>query len=198
MGKKTEEPVVEERNFELVVAGFQLVMNGLGVPKNGHTRDTAERAAKAWWNEICVGLTGPEPAITSFKSNRGGMVLLRGIPVRSVCAHHLLPFIGTAAVAYIPGNGHIVGLSKLSRVVDYWARRPQVQEDLTEQIADALADHVMGEGHKRGGVGVLIRANHMCMALRGVKHDGDMLTNALRGTFKQPEVRDEFLRLAGF
>lgn len=198
-GRKVQQDVKDapERNYEIVKAGFQLVLDGLGLPKTEHTARTAERAAKAWWDEICRGLTQPPPAITTFPMHGkdSEMVILRAIPVRSVCAHHLLPFVGTAAVAYLPGKGRVLGLSKLSRLVDYWARRPQVQEDLTNQVADAMAALVMGQN--RGGVGVVIRANHSCMELRGVKHSGDMVTSALRGSFKLPEVRAEFLRLAG-
>jgi GTP cyclohydrolase I len=184
------------RDFNLVVNGFQLVLNGLGVKPGAHTEGTALRAAKAWWNELCSGLTQDPPKITTFPAKGSNMVVLRSIPIRSMCAHHLLPFIGEAVVAYIPGDGKILGLSKLSRIADYWARRPQVQEELTDQIADAVAALVT-KG-KKGGVGVLIRANHACMELRGVHHKGDMLTSALRGAFLKSEVRDEFLRLAGF
>lgn len=191
MSKKKVEP-----DIKLVEHGFQLVLNGLGIPTTAHTRDTARRAAHAWWKEICVGAVTPPPRVTTFPSQVDEMVMLRDIPIFSVCSHHLLPFVGTATIAYLSGNGKILGLSKLSRLADYYARRPQVQEELTDQIADAVAQHVMGK--KRGGVGVVVRANHMCMAMRGVKHQGDMLTSALRGVFKKPEVRDEFLRLAGF
>lgn len=187
-----------ERNFSWVVSGFQLILNGLGVPITEHTKDTAERAAKAWWNELCAGLTQPPPVITTFPSKVNEMVILKGIPVRSVCSHHLLPFIGEARIAYVPGKGKVLGVSKLSRLTDYWCRRPQVQEELTEQIASALADLVVNKQRNTGGVGVLIRANHMCMELRGVKHEGNMITSALRGVFLKPEVRAEFLKLAGF
>lgn len=186
------------RDFNKVRAGFELVLEGLGMEGTEHTKETAQRAAKAWFHELCVGLTGNPPKITTFKSTQTAMVVLREIPVKSLCAHHLLPFTGKAVVAYIPGKGHILGLSKLSRLTDYWARRPQVQEELTEQIADAVAEHVMNRQRDTGGVGVLIRANHTCMELRGVNHSGDMLTSALRGVFLEAPVRDEFLRLAGF
>lgn len=187
-----------------VEEGFRLILRGLGIEDTEHTKDTAHRAAKAWYHELCAGLTGSEPKITTFKSERTAMVLLRNVPIRSVCAHHLLPFVGKAVVAYIPGRGEILGLSKLSRLANYCARRPQVQEDLTEQIADAVAKYVMGVdntvgmGKKTGGVGVLVRCDHMCMSLRGVQHPGDMMTSALRGVFNEAEVRDEFLRLSGF
>lgn len=183
-------------DFDTVVRGFALVLEGLGVPESVHTQGTAERAARAWWKELCAGLTQPEPKITTFKSAVDEMVVLRGIPVRSLCAHHLLPFIGEATVGYVPGNGRILGISKLSRLTDYWCRRPQVQEELTEQIADAIAGHVMGVEQEKGGVGVTIRANHLCMMVRGVNHPGDLVTSAVRGVFKtKPEARAEFFAL---
>lgn len=186
----------EDRDFQLVVAGFQLVLNGLGVPKTPHTQDTAQRTAKAWWNELCAGLTKPPPKVTAFPSKVNQMIVVRDIPVRSICSHHMLPFVGEARIAYIPGTGKVLGVSKLSRLTDYWSRRPQVQEELTDQVADAIATYVVRG--KKGGVGVLIKANHLCMELRGVNHAGNMVTGALRGVFLRPEVRAEFLQYAGF
>lgn len=197
------------RDFDMVVRGFRLILKGLGAEQSEHTAQTAERAAKAWWHELCAGLTGPEPRIATFPgSGSNSMIVLRDIPIHSMCAHHLLPFFGTATIGYLPGGERELGLSKLSRIADYWARRPQVQERLTAQIADAVAKLV--EVHEniicpddrahslgwKGGVGVLIEANHLCMQMRGVKHKGRMLTSALRGVFLEPEVRAEFLRLA--
>lgn len=194
-GKKSTPAAPPERNFKFVEAGFTLILQGLGIPEGPHTKDTPHRAAKAWWDELCAGITQEPPKITTFPSASTGMVTLREVPIHSLCAHHLLPFNGEAVIAYIPGGREILGLSKLSRLADYYARRPQVQEELTEQIADALAALVMKNG--KGGVGVFIRANHACMELRGVKHKGDMITSALRGVFHKPEVRAEFLQLAG-
>lgn len=189
--------VAHDPNLQKVQEGFALVLEGLGLStEDPHLARTAERAAKAWHQELCSGLTQPPPVITTFPSDSTEMVVLRSIPVRSVCAHHLLPFTGTATVGYVPNNGSILGLSKLSRLVDYWARRPQVQEELTRQVADALQTLVVNKENEGGGVGVCIRANHTCMELRGVKHPGDMVTSALRGVFERAEVRAEFLRLA--
>lgn len=215
----------------LVARGFSLILEGLGLDlEDPHVKDTPERAARAWYRELCSGLTGGEPNITVFPSeeNVNGMIILRDIPVKSLCSHHLLPFIGRAVVGYIPGGDHILGLSKLSRIVNHWSRRPQVQERLTQQIADDLWERVGGEQiqieHQefftqhpewvtpadqnysgvplqylwQGGVGVIIRARHMCMELRGVNHASDMMTSALRGKFlNEPQVRAEFLKLAG-
>lgn len=203
------ESAVSDRqgDFNLVVQGFRMVLEGLGVEDSEHTAETPQRAARAWWNEICAGLTQEPPKITTFASDSNEMVVLRGVPVKSICAHHLLPFIGEATIAYIPGRGRILGLSKLSRLTDYWSRRLQVQEELTAQVADAIAEHVCAPAERDakgqptnylGGVGVMIRANHMCMMLRGVKHSGDMVTSALRGVFRsQAEVRAEFYSLIG-
>lgn len=186
---------VNGNRFDKLVQGFELILEGLGVEAGPHTVDTPKRAAKAWWDELCSGLTQDKPKITAFPSNVNSMVVSRGIPIRSICAHHLLPFAGTATIAYIPGNGKILGLSKLSRLAEYWSRRPQVQEELTEQIADAVASYVMSG--KKGGVGVIIQARHMCMEMRGVLHPSDMVTSALRGLIKnRPEVRAEFLKFA--
>ena len=119
------------------------------------------------------------------------MVVLQHIPVKSVCAHHLLPFVGQATVAYIPDQ-YICGLSKLARVVDYFSRRPQVQEQLTHDIAQFLRLQLEPQG-----VGVIIKASHLCMQMRGVNHDGTMTTSSLKGSFiKEGPVRAEFMALA--
>jgi GTP cyclohydrolase I len=120
------------------------------------------------------------------------MVMVHDIEFYSMCEHHMLPFFGKAHVGYIP-NGHIVGLSKIARVVDVFARRLQVQERLTDQIAQALEDSL---GPK--GVGVVCSAQHFCMQMRGVEKQGSMTTtSALRGVFRDdPRTREEFLRLA--
>lgn len=126
-----------------------------------------------------------------FEEEHNSMILVRDIELYSLCEHHLLPFFGRAHVAYIP-NGKIVGLSKLPRIVDIFARRLQVQERLTDQIADAIMDVL--EPH---GVGVLIEAVHLCMAMRGVeKQNSRTVTSAVRGNFRSdPRTREEFLRL---
>ena len=127
-----------------------------------------------------------------FEESHEGMVLVRDVELYSLCEHHMLPFFGKAHVAYIP-NGRILGLSKIPRIVDMFARRLQVQERLSEQIADAL----MATLHPRG-VGVVIEAQHLCMMMRGVqKQNSSTVTSALRGVFRDcPMTRQEFLRLA--
>lgn len=126
-----------------------------------------------------------------FEEEHSSMILVRDIELYSLCEHHLLPFFGRAHVAYVP-NGRIVGLSKLPRIVEVFARRLQVQERLTDQIADAIMDVL--EPH---GVGVLIEATHLCMAMRGVeKQNSRTVTSGVRGIFRSDiRTREEFLRL---
>ena len=127
-----------------------------------------------------------------FEETHHNMVLVRDIEFYSMCEHHMLPFFGKAHIAYIP-NGRIVGLSKLPRIVEVFARRLQVQERLTEQVAQAIEDVLQPEG-----VGVVMECEHLCMMMRGVeKQNSRTITSALRGSFKDDaKTRDEFLRLA--
>jgi GTP cyclohydrolase I len=127
-----------------------------------------------------------------FKEEHDNMIMVRDIELYSLCEHHMLPFFGKAHVAYIP-NGKILGLSKIPRIVDVYARRLQVQERLTEQIAEGLCSVL-----HPAGVGVVIEAYHLCMMMRGVqKQNSKTITSALRGAFRDdPKTRDEFLRLA--
>ena len=127
-----------------------------------------------------------------FDEDHHNMVIVKDIEMYSLCEHHLLPFFGKVHIAYIP-NGKIVGLSKLPRVVDVFARRLQVQERMTEQIADALMTVLAPKG-----VGVIVEAAHLCMMMRGVeKQNSRTITSALRGVFREDgKTRDEFLRLA--
>ena len=153
-------------------------------------RETPRRMAEAY-----TELLTPRPFnATTFPNDEGydELVVARDIPFHSLCEHHLLPFYGVAHVGYLPGE-RIVGLSKLGRVVDFYARRLQVQERLTEEIAQALEEVL-----RPRGVGVVIEAAHLCMMMRGVeKQNSRTITSALRGTFRSDaKTRDEFLRLA--
>lgn len=164
-------------------------------PERGGLRETPHRVAKAWahW---CSGYG--KNAADILKVFEDGaekcdeMVIVKDIPIYSKCEHHLADIFGTATIAYIP-NGKIVGLSKLSRLADMFARRLQVQERLTNQIADALEEHLQPKG-----VGVIIRARHLCMESRGICQQGHYtITSALRGVLKdKPEARAEFMELA--
>jgi GTP cyclohydrolase I len=153
------------------------------------TADTPARMARAY-----AEMLSPRSFdLTTFANDEGydELVLARGIPVHSVCEHHMLPFVGTAHVGYLPGQ-RILGLSKLARVVELFARRPQVQERLTKQVADWLQTHL-----EPRGVGVVIEAEHMCMTLRGVRAGGTTTTTStMLGTLREdPRSRGEFLAL---
>lgn len=161
-------------------------------PDRDGLRDTPRRVAKMY-AELFYGLhDDPERYLeVTFEEDHHEMVVLRDIPFNSMCEHHLMPFEGKAHIAYIPG-GKIVGLSKLARIVDAFAHRPQVQERLTSQIADLLAGRVEARG-----CAVVIEAVHTCMTCRGVKKPGSvMVTSAMRGIMhSQPSTRAEALAL---
>jgi GTP cyclohydrolase I len=165
-------------------------LTALGVGTDaGATGDTPRRMARAY-----AEMLSPRSFdLTTFANDEDydELVLARGIPVHSVCEHHMLPFLGTAHVGYLPGQ-RILGLSKLARVVELFAHRPQVQERLTKQVADWLQTHLQPRG-----VGVVIEAEHMCMTLRGVCAGGtSAITSALLGTLREdPRSRAEFLAL---
>ena len=162
-------------------------------PKRKDLLDTPKRVAKMY-EEIFSGLKkDPEKELeVILEQKHSEIVLLKGIPLYSVCEHHLLPFIGRANIAYIPKNGRVTGLSKLARVVDILSRRPQVQERLTTQIADIIMSKL-----KPLGVMVVIEAEHLCMSMRGVEKPGvTTVTSAVRGVFKENEkTRSEALSL---
>ncbi len=161
----------------------------------GGLKETPKRFTKAWLDWTSGYDVNIKLLMKCFKDGANGvdeMVVVRNIPFYSHCEHHLAPFFGTATVAYIP-KGRIVGLSKLNRLVDAYARRLQVQERLTNQVADAMLEHL-----RPAGVGVLVRARHMCMESRGVCQQGhETVTTALRGALKRSaSARAEFLAIA--
>lgn len=156
--------------------------------------DTPKRVAEMY-AELFRGLgKNPKEELTvGFEEGHREMVIVRDIPFYSMCEHHLLPFYGVAHVGYIPNvDGRVVGLSKFARVVEIVASRPQLQERMTTEIADAIVD-----GLKPDGVGVIIQAEHLCMIMRGIKKPGSaIVTSALRGTFRSKvETRAEFFSL---
>lgn len=176
-------------------AGYHDMLSGLGedISRDGLLK-TPERAAKAM--QFLTQGYGQDPAAilrsAMFREDYSEMVLVKDIEVYSLCEHHMLPFFGKAHVAYIP-NGHIVGLSKIPRVVDVFARRLQVQERLTLEIRDVIEETLQPLG-----VAVIIEARHMCMMMRGVqKQNSVTTTSAFTGEFRNAETRDEFLRLVG-
>lgn len=156
--------------------------------------DTPDRVARAL-REMTSGYRDDPAAILArtFDDRCDEMVVVSGVDFTSLCEHHLLPFVGVAHVAYLPGE-RVVGLSKLARLVDCYARRLQVQERMTVQIAEAIAEHLSPRG-----VGVVVEAHHSCMGCRGVrKPNARMVTSAMHGVFRdEPEARAEFLALIG-
>lgn len=164
-------------------------------PNREGIKETPERVAKAWaeWTSgYDVDIGAMLKTFEDGAERYDEMVIVKDIPIYSKCEHHLADIFGTATIAYIP-NGKVVGLSKLSRLADAFARRLQVQERLTVQIADALEEHLQPKG-----VGVLIRARHMCMESRGICQQGHhTITSALRGVLRSDvAARAEFLKLA--
>lgn len=161
-------------------------------PDREGLRDTPRRMA-AMYMELFEGLFQDPVAALSvgFEENHDEMVILREIPFYSICEHHFMPFHGQAHVGYLP-NGHIVGLSKIARALEIFARRPQIQERLTTQLASCI-EEVLGAR----GVGVVIEAEHLCMTSRGIRKPGaKMVTSAMRGEFRVDErTRQEFLGL---
>lgn len=163
-------------------------------PRREGLTDTPKRVAEMY-AELFQGL-GQDPKEeleVGFEEGHREMVIVRDIPFYSMCEHHLLPFYGVAHIGYLPNaDGRVVGASKLARVVEIVSKRPQIQERMTTQVADAIVD-----GINPDGVGVIVQAEHMCMIMRGIKKPGStILTSALRGSFRnRPETRAEFFAL---
>jgi GTP cyclohydrolase I len=175
-------------------------LNALGFDweKDPHSANTPKRVAKAWINDLIAGSVGEEPVITSFPNDEGytGLICQTRIPVMSMCAHHNLTFSGVAHVAYIPGKEKtdlVVGLSKLNRIVDFYSRRPNIQESLTKQIHDHIDKLCVGNR----GVAVVVESQHNCVRCRGIKQDSIMKTSQMSGYFFDNEIgtRQEFFSL---
>jgi GTP cyclohydrolase I len=175
---------------------YREILLGLGEnPEREGLLDTPKRAAKAM-QYLCHGYQQSLDEIVNgalFESDNDEMVIVKDIELYSLCEHHLLPFIGKAHVAYIP-TGKVLGLSKVARIVDMYARRLQIQENLTKQIADAIASVT-----NAAGVAVVIEAKHMCMMMRGVeKQNSVMSSSVMLGAFREScNTRHEFLQLIG-
>jgi len=181
-------------DHDRIVRAIRELLIGIGEdPDRDGLRETPERVAKSY-AEILAGLhqNPAEVLSTTFDLGHDELVLVKDIEVWSVCEHHLLPFTGVAHVGYIPGeNGRITGLSKLARLVDVYAKRPQVQERLTTQIAEELVNTL-----KPRGVIVVLECEHQCMIMRGVKKPGSKtVTSAVRGMMRDPVTRAEAMSL---
>jgi GTP cyclohydrolase I len=180
-------------DIERAAAAVREILIAIGEdPDRDGLKETPERVARAY-QEMFTGLeTDPAEVLSkTFEIDHDEMVLVRDIEVWSTCEHHLLPFTGVAHVAYIPAKGRITGLSKLARLVDAYAKRPQVQERLTTQVADALVEHLSPQG-----VMVVIECEHLCMTMRGVRKPGaKTVTSAVRGVMNSPATRAEAMSL---
>ncbi|RIK16581.1 MAG: GTP cyclohydrolase I FolE [Acidobacteria bacterium] len=187
-------PVVAPVDHARIEAAVREILLAVGEdPDREGLRQTPARVARSY-AEIFSGL-GQEPTDVlgaTFDVEHDEMILVRDIDVFSVCEHHLVPFHGVAHVGYIPGaDGRVVGLSKLARLVDVYARRPQVQERLTTQIAEALEERLAPRG-----VIVVVEAEHLCMSMRGVRRPGARtITSAVRGQLRDPATRAEAMSL---
>ncbi|MGD0621746.1 MAG: GTP cyclohydrolase I FolE [Thermacetogeniaceae bacterium] len=171
---------------EKIIRGVRLLLEGIGEdPDREGLKNTPERVARMYEEIFCGLMYDPKEELNvTFTENHDEMVLVKDIPLYSTCEHHLLPFYGVAHVAYIPRQGKITGLSKLARVVEGFAKRPQLQERMTSQIADTIM-----EALNPLGVIVVVEAEHMCITMRGVKKPGSKtLTSAVRGVFKSNEA----------
>ncbi|MFN3395647.1 MAG: GTP cyclohydrolase I FolE [Thermodesulfovibrionales bacterium] len=179
---------------EKILKGVRLIIEGIGEdPERPGLKRTPERIAEMY-EEIFSGLrSSPEELLKPMEGEKHDeMVLLKDIPFYSVCEHHLLPFAGRAHIAYIPEGGRIVGISSLARALEIFAKRPQVQERLTAQLADLLMEKLRPKGCM-----VIIDAEHLCMSMRGIKKPGSRtVTSAVRGIFRSKQsTRDEMLEL---
>lgn len=176
---------------------FEMILRSLGydVDNDQQIRETPARVARAYVDELLSGCFTKPPKMTVFDNEDDvhNMVVLSNIELKSLCSHHFLPFTGIAHVAYVP-NKKLVGVSKLARVVEWYARRPQIQEELTKQIADFIEMTL-----DPMGVAVIIEANHMCMSLRGVSQprSSRMRTAEMRGNFNDINTRNELYNLIG-
>lgn len=183
----------DEEKIEIIQEHFAEIMHALGLDLNDDSlKGTPYRVAKMYVKEIFEGLN-PEnkPVARQFNNNYeyNGMLIEKNIQVTSFCEHHFLPFIGKAHVAYIPSGKKVIGLSKINRIVDYYSRRPQVQERLTLQIADELQEALETED-----VAVFIDSKHLCVSTRGIKdHSSTTITAEYRGAFENEETQQKFI-----
>ena len=182
----------DELKIELIEKNFKEIMHILGLDLNDESlNDTPRRVAKMYVKEIFSGLNPenkPQPTLFENKYKFNDMLIERNITIYSYCEHHFVPIIGKAHIAYFPKN-HVIGLSKLNRIAQYYAKRPQVQERLTMQIANELKESLHTED-----VAVIIEADHLCVASRGVSDvNSSTITSNYNGKFMNDNIRKEFL-----
>lgn len=187
-----EDSLAREVDLAKIETAVEMILEAIGEnPKRAGLIDTPQRVARLY-QELCysTGIDASSEISCKFQEETEGLVLVKDIEFTSLCEHHLVPFTGRAHVAYLPTNGVITGLSKLARVVELTARRLQVQERMTEEIADAVAKRIDAQA-----VCVWVEAEHMCMSIRGIKKPGaKTVTTAFRGLFKEDQaMRSEVL-----
>lgn len=190
---EVEASLDDEEKIDRIAGHVRGILTTLGLDLDEvNLRDTDQRVARMYL-EMFHGLSeGAEPTVTTFPNEEGykHMVMEKDIPFYSMCSHHLVPFYGHAHIAYIP-NESIIGLSKLPRILEFYAKRPQLQERLTEQVVNFLVEKLQPQGAM-----VVVEARHLCVEMRGVKKPGAAtVTSAIRGIFHQKPVREEFLDL---
>jgi len=191
--KSSLEYLTEDKKIELISEKFRDIMLILGLDLTDDSLEaTPQRVAKMYVKEVFQGLNpSNKPEVKLFKNSYqyDQMLIEKNIKVKSFCEHHFVPIIGKAHIAYFPDQ-HVAGLSKLNRIVDFYSRRPQVQERLTNQIAEELKKSLKTEH-----VAVLIDAEHMCVSLRGIEDEtSSTMTSHFSGLFKEKEIRKEFFQ----
>jgi GTP cyclohydrolase I len=192
-GNLARTPEEIEQMIDKAADAYGHFLNAVGFDYTAdrQTVDTPRRVAKAWLKDLIVGSVTNEPNITVFPNdeNYTGLVIQSSIPIVSMCAHHNLAFTGYATLAYVPAE-NVIGLSKLNRIVEWFSRRPQMQESLTQQIHDYVADKMQCDS-----VAVSIACKHTCCSHRGIKHPSVMTTNKFSGVFMEKDnlIREEFL-----
>ncbi|OFV89552.1 MAG: GTP cyclohydrolase I FolE [Acidobacteria bacterium RBG_16_68_9] len=175
-----------------MASAVRVLIRGLGEnPERDGLRGTPPRVVRSLFEMTCGYRDDPAAILsTTFAEQYDEMIVVEPVEFWSLCEHHLLPFHGTARVGYLP-SGRVVGLSKIARLVHCFARRLQIQERMTKEIAEAIRDHLGA-----AGVGVVVRATHLCMAARGVRSASMMTTSSMLGAMRGPAARSEFLSLA--
>ena len=193
-GDETRQQTERAVDLAKIEEGVRLILEGIGEDPDRPGLQGTPRRVALMYDEICAGLhNDPRQFIHVIPAEtHDEMVIVKDIPLYGMCEHHLLPFFGVAHIAYIPKAGRIVGLSKLARVADMMAKKPQIQERLATEIADLLNEEL-----RPTGVMVVIEAEHMCVQMRGIKKPGSkFITSALRGGFlKDPRTRSEAMAL---
>lgn len=200
-------PVNKERspstiNYEAAAGLFRLYLEALGFDlKDPNMRDTPDRVTKMYVDELFSGLFTPKPKVTLFdleasqSPSTGEVIVVGPIPFKSMCSHHLMPIRGSVYIGVYLDKRVYPGLSKYARIVEWYARRPQIQEQFTQQVHDHIFNALEMGTSSSCGLIVVCKAEHGCMSHRGVNVDSKMITSSLSGTFKNPTMRQEFFSL---